>query len=58
MQNVRLKHQHGQTTRGETAHNRIDPYAFNPLDRKFFLEALRQAGLLQKSVSMKHGVRG
>lgn len=57
MQNVRLKHQHGQSTRGETAHNRIDPYAFNPLDRKFFLEALRQAGLLQKRVSQSHGQR-
>ena len=52
MQSVRLRHQHGQKARGEAAHNRVDPYAFNPLDRKFFLEALRQAGLLQKHVSM------
>ncbi len=51
MQNVRLRHHHGQNVRGEATHNRVDPYAFNPLDRKFFLEALRQAGLLQKRVS-------
>ncbi len=51
MQSVRLRHHHGQKVRGEATHNRVDPYAFNPLDRKFFLEALRQAGLLQKRVS-------
>lgn len=57
LQSLRLRHQHGLTARGETAHNRIDPYAFNQLDRKFFLEALRQAGLLQKRVSMSFGAR-
>lgn len=57
MQSLRLRHQHGLTARGEAAHNRIDPYAFNQLDRKFFLEALRQAGLLQKRVSMNFGQR-
>ena len=57
MQTLRLRHQHGLTSRGETAHNRIDPYALNQLDRKFFLEALRQAGLLQKKVSMSFGAR-
>lgn len=57
MQTLRLRHQHGLTARGEPAHNRIDPYAFNQLDRKFFLEALRQAGLLQKCVSMSFGQR-
>lgn len=55
MQNLRLRHQHGLSARGEAAHNRIDPYAFNQLDRKFFLEALRQAGLLQKRMSMSFG---
>ncbi len=57
MQTLRLRHQHGLTSRGEAAHNRIDPYALNQLDRKFFLEALRQAGLLQKRVSMSFGAR-
>lgn len=57
MQTLRLRHQHGLTSRGEIAHNRIDPYALNQLDRKFFLEALRQAGLLQKRVSMSFGAR-
>ncbi|MCM2287575.1 MAG: DUF294 nucleotidyltransferase-like domain-containing protein [Sulfuritalea sp.] len=57
MQSLRLRHQHGLTARGEPAHNRIDPYAFNQLDRKFFLEALRQAGLLQKCVAMSFGQR-
>ncbi len=57
MQTLRLRHQHGLTSRGEVANNRIDPYALNQLDRKFFLEALRQAGLLQKRVSMSFGAR-
>ena len=57
MQTLRLRHQHGLASRGETAHNRIDPYALNQLDRKFFLEALRQAGLLQKKVSMTFSAR-
>ena len=29
MQNLRLRHQHGLTAKGEETHNRIDPYAFN-----------------------------
>ena len=57
MQTLRLRHQHGLASRGEKANNRIDPYALNQLDRKFFLEALRQAGLLQKKVSMSFSVR-
>ena len=57
MQSLRMRHQHGLTSRGKTAHNRINPYELNQLDRKFFLEALRQAGSLQKKVSMKFGAR-
>lgn len=57
MQNIRLRHQHSLTQKGEESHNRVDPYTFNPLDRKIFLEALRQAGLLQKRVSSSMGVQ-
>jgi CBS domain-containing protein len=53
MQGLRLRHQYALVSRGEPAHNRINPYALNQLDRKFFLEALRQAGLLQKYFSSR-----
>ena len=36
---------------GGLSHNRLDPYELNNLDRKFFLESLRQAGALQKKLS-------
>lgn len=57
LQGLRLRHQQGLKARGSAAHNRIDPYALNQLDRKFLQEALRQAGLLQKHVSTRFAAR-
>lgn len=51
IQMLRLRRQHELSRKGEPMHNRINPYDLNDLDRKFFLEALRQARKLQKRLS-------
>jgi CBS domain-containing protein len=48
VQVLRLRHQLEQDRSGEAPHNRIDPYALNPLERKFFRETLRLAASIQK----------
>jgi signal-transduction protein with cAMP-binding, CBS, and nucleotidyltransferase domain/tellurite resistance protein len=48
VQVLRLRHQLEQDRSGEVPHNRIDPYALNPLERKFFRETLRLAASIQK----------
>jgi CBS domain-containing protein len=48
VQVLRLQHQLEQGRRGEEPHNHIDPYALNPLERKFFRETLRLAASIQK----------
>jgi CBS domain-containing protein len=54
---LRLQYELGQT--GRPMHNRVNPYELNPLDRRFFLEALRQATRLQKHVAwMKRSITG
>jgi CBS domain-containing protein len=51
LQSLRIRNQL-ETRRGEgQSHNRINPYELNNLDRKFFLESLRQAGALQKRLT-------
>jgi CBS domain-containing protein len=56
VQVLRLRHQHELVRGGKKPHNRIDPHALNPLDRRFFLESLRQATRLQKRVATEYGV--
>ena len=48
VQVLRLQHQLEQGRGGEAPHNRIDPYALNPLEQKFFRETLRLAASIQK----------
>jgi CBS domain-containing protein len=50
LQSLRIRHQFELQKSGAKSHNRLDPYALNNLDRKFFLESLRQAGKLQKQL--------
>ncbi|HXE95426.1 MAG TPA: DUF294 nucleotidyltransferase-like domain-containing protein [Dongiaceae bacterium] len=52
LQLLRIRHQFGLLKSGNKSHNHINPYELNQLDRKFFLESLRQAGKLQKQLSM------
>jgi CBS domain-containing protein len=52
VQMLRLRRQCDLVAAGQPAHNRIDPYELNALDRKVFLEALRQARHLQKRIEM------
>jgi CBS domain-containing protein len=58
VQVLRLRHQHALARASRPLHNRIDPYALNPLDRRFLLEALRQAAKLQKKVAGAYGLAG
>lgn len=58
IQLLRLRRQYELLEHGEEPHNRIDPYALNALDRKVFLEALRQARKLQKCLETKFAAGG
>ncbi len=52
LQSLRIRHQFSLMQNGSKSNNQINPYELNQLDRKFFLESLRQAGKLQKQLSM------
>lgn len=56
IQMLRLRRQYELLEQGEEPHNRINPYELNDLDRKVFLEALRQARKLQKCLEVRFGV--
>jgi CBS domain-containing protein len=58
LQTLRIRHQFELQRNGNQSHNRINPYELNNLDRKFFLEALRQAGKLQKQLSADFSIGG
>lgn len=47
VQVLRLARQYDLAQTGGPVHNRIDPYALNPLERRFLREALRQAKQMQ-----------
>jgi CBS domain-containing protein len=51
LQSIRIRHHFQLSRGGSKAHNRLNPYELNNLDRKFFLESLRQAGKLQKQLA-------
>jgi CBS domain-containing protein len=55
VQALRLKLQCEQADRGGAPHNRVDPGELNALDRRFLVEALRQAQKLQKRLARVHG---
>ena len=55
VQVLRLRHQLEQGRGGEAPHNRIDPYALNPLERKFFRECLRLAVSIQRRMERAFG---
>jgi signal-transduction protein with cAMP-binding, CBS, and nucleotidyltransferase domain len=55
VQVLRLRHQLEQGRSGEAPHNRIDPYALNPLERKFFRETLRLAVSIQRRMERAFG---
>ncbi|MBY0431341.1 MAG: CBS domain-containing protein [Rhodospirillales bacterium] len=57
VQALRLRHQYDQQHRGEALDNRINPHDLNALDRRIFLEALRQAGRLQKRLSQAYAIK-
>jgi CBS domain-containing protein len=48
VQVLRLRSQLDLGRAGEAPHNRIDPYALNPLERRFFRESLRLAAAIQR----------
>lgn len=51
LQSLRIRHQLETRRNDGHSNNRINPYELNNLDRKFFLESLRQAGALQKRLA-------
>ena len=55
VQVLRLRHQLEQGRNGEEPHNRIDPYALNPLERRFFRESLRLAVSIQRRMERDFG---
>lgn len=57
LQSLRIRHQYELQRTGGLVHNRINPYELNNLDRKFFLESLRQAGKLQKKLQGDFSMR-
>jgi CBS domain-containing protein len=57
LQSLRIRHQLEARRDGGQSHNRINPYDLNNLDRKFFLESLRQAGALQKRMAHEYKMR-
>jgi CBS domain-containing protein len=58
LQSLRIRHQFELQRSGAKSHNRLNPYELNNLDRKFFLESLRQAGKLQKQLSSDFLMQG
>jgi CBS domain-containing protein len=54
LQSLRIRHQLESRRNGGHSNNRINPYELNNLDRKFFLESLRQAGALQKRLASEY----
>jgi CBS domain-containing protein len=57
LQSLRIRHQLEARRDGGDAGNWINPYELNNLDRKFFLESLRQAGALQKRMAGEFKMR-
>jgi CBS domain-containing protein len=57
LQSLRIRHQLEERRNGGNSHNRLNPYELNNLDRKIFLESLRQAGSLQKSMAGEFKMR-
>ncbi|HEX9078398.1 MAG TPA: DUF294 nucleotidyltransferase-like domain-containing protein, partial [Desulfuromonadaceae bacterium] len=57
LQSLRIRHHFELHRNGGRSHNRLNPYELNNLDRKFFLESLRQAGRLQKQLTADFGQR-
>jgi len=58
LQSLRIRHQFELQRNGSKSHNRLNPYELNNLDRKFFLESLRQAGKLQKQLGADFQMQG
>lgn len=56
LQSLRILYQFELMQNGSKSNNQINPYKLNQLDRKFFLESLRQTGKLQKQLSMDSGM--
>ncbi|MEQ1661622.1 MAG: DUF294 nucleotidyltransferase-like domain-containing protein [Thiobacillus sp.] len=54
LQLLRLRHQHTQLRAGHAPDNHIDPDTLNPLDRRIFKEALRQARKVQTRLAMDY----
>jgi CBS domain-containing protein len=57
IQSIRLRHQHEQHVQRREMTNRISPSELNRLDRKIFIESLRQSGSLQKRVQQMFGMK-
>jgi CBS domain-containing protein len=57
LQSLRIRHHFELERNGGVSHNRLNPYELNNLDRKFFLESLRQAGKLQKQLKADFSMR-
>jgi CBS domain-containing protein len=57
LQSLRIRRQLEARRDGGSSHNRINPYDLNNLDRKIFLESLRQAGALQKRIAAEFKMR-
>ena len=57
LQSLRIRHQFEGRRDDGISHNRINPYDLNNLDRKFLLESLRQAGVLQKHMANEFRIR-
>jgi CBS domain-containing protein len=58
LQSLRIRHQFELQRSGNKSHNRLNPYELNNLDRKFFLESLRQAGKLQRQLGADFQILG
>jgi CBS domain-containing protein len=56
LQSLRIRHHFELYRSGSEPHNRLNPYKLNNLDRKFFLESLKQAGKLQNQLRMDFGI--
>jgi hypothetical protein len=55
VQVLRLRTQLEHDRSGLAPSNRLDPYALNPLERRFFRESLRQAVVIQKRMEAAFG---
>jgi CBS domain-containing protein len=55
IQVLRLRTQLEHDRSGQAPSNRLDPYALNPLERRFFRESLRQAEVVQKRMDAAFG---